>query len=233
MPDRPLPESIQDRISGFWSAAASTYDAHEGNVEAYGTPGYAAWVRAIGDALPPPPADVLDVGAGTGFASLIAAGLGHRVTGVELAEPMLAEARAKAARLGISADFRLGDAVAPPLSAESVDVVMSRHVYWTLREPATALANWWRLLRNGGRVVIIDEFVRWDSDSDDGESGIFAEYYDRATRERLPGWQSEGTGPVVEALRTAGFDTVGVTRVDAIRVGGKPPFVVVAHKARA
>lgn len=187
-------------------------------------------MRVICDALPSAPADVLDVGAGTGFASLIAAGLDHRVTGVELAEPMLREARAKALRLGIAADFRLGDAVAPPVEAESFDVVMSRHLYWTLRDPATALSNWWRLLRAGGRVVIIDEFVRWDAESNGDAPGMFEEYYDRATREQLPGWQSEGTDQVVEALREAGFDQVGVTRVDDIRVGGKPPFVVVASK---
>src|SRR5690606_2371648 len=98
-------DSIQERISGFWSAVAAGYEAHGGNVEPYGTPGYQEWVRVIGEALPPAPSDVLDVGCGTGFASLIAAGLGHRVTGVDLAAPMLAEARANAARLDLLATF--------------------------------------------------------------------------------------------------------------------------------
>jgi SAM-dependent methyltransferase len=69
---------------------------------------------------------------------------------------MLAQARAKAAASGLDARFDEGDAHDPPGEAASVDVVISRHVFWTLTDPPRALRDWLRLLRPGGRVVIID-----------------------------------------------------------------------------
>jgi len=50
--------------------------------------------------------DVLDVGCGTGFLSLLLAELGHRVTGIDVADAMLTMARRKAAALGLTVDFR-------------------------------------------------------------------------------------------------------------------------------
>ena len=58
-------------------------------------------------------ADVLDAGTGTGFVAMIAAALGHRVTAIDLAEPMLAIARAEAeglARARHVRDWRRGRA---------------------------------------------------------------------------------------------------------------------------
>jgi len=47
--------------------------------------------------LPEPPASVLDVGAGTGFLSLLLAGQGYDVTAVDLSPGMLGQLRGKAA----------------------------------------------------------------------------------------------------------------------------------------
>ncbi|MGH8932096.1 MAG: class I SAM-dependent methyltransferase [Egibacteraceae bacterium] len=58
-----------------------------------------AWADVCSGALPTPPADVLDVGTGTGQVALLLADLGHRVTGIDLAEGMLALARAKSASM--------------------------------------------------------------------------------------------------------------------------------------
>jgi hypothetical protein len=69
-------KSAQDRITGFWNTIAAGYEAHEGNVAAVGSDEYKAWVKALRDLLPPAPANVLDVGTGTGFVALMAAGLG-------------------------------------------------------------------------------------------------------------------------------------------------------------
>jgi protein-L-isoaspartate O-methyltransferase len=66
-----------------------------------------AWVPAIERLLPPPPADVLDIGTGTGFVAFIASSLGHRVTGLDLSAAMLAEARMEAGRRGLDVTFGL------------------------------------------------------------------------------------------------------------------------------
>ncbi len=200
---------------------AGGYEAHGGNVPAPGTEEYDAWVRLIGELLPPAPAEVLDVGTGTGFVATIAAGLGHRVTATDLADPMLAEARRSepAVRSVRSVRFFRGDAIAPAFAAASFDAVVSRHLFWTLRDPAAALAAWRRLVRPGGRVVVIDGF--WfapDSPSD----GLFSSYYDEATRGCLPGWRYFDTGPIADLFGAAGFAPVTVRSLATLYGFGAP-----------
>ena len=151
-------QNAQTNITKFWSTIASQYEAHGGNVAAKGSAEYDAWVAAIARLLPPAPADVLDIACGTGFVSMIAAGLGHRVTGIDLSEQMLAEARRAATEQHLDVRFEINDAVAPSFAPGSFDAITNRHFLWTLREPETAFRNWHTLLRPGGRVVSIDGF---------------------------------------------------------------------------
>lgn len=90
------------------------------------------------------------------------ADLGHDVTGIDISNGMLAVARAKAARAGLPIDFRTGDADAPPFADDQFDVVISRHVLWTLLEPERAIRQWLRVVSSGGRVLAIDGL--WHSD---------------------------------------------------------------------
>jgi SAM-dependent methyltransferase len=119
------------------------------------------WLDALRPLLPPPAADILDVGTGTGFLALLVAELGHRVTGIDLSEGMLADGRgiaAERARAGAAAYppiFKIGDAMNPLLEPASVDVVSNRNVIWTLLDPQEAFGKWFRLLRPGGRVLAV------------------------------------------------------------------------------
>lgn len=149
-------ESTQNRITGFWNTIAAGYEAHQGNVAALGSNEYKAWVEALRSLLPSTPADVLDVGTGTGFVALIAAELGHRVVGTDLSEAMLGEARREASRRGVQVRFEFGDAVTPEFPPGTFDAIVARHLLWTLREPAEAFQNWRGLLGPHGCVVAID-----------------------------------------------------------------------------
>src|SRR5699024_6087406 len=51
------------------------------------------------------------------------------------------------------------DASDPPFEPASVDVVLARHILWTLPHPSAALRRWAGLLRPGGRLVLIEG--RW------------------------------------------------------------------------
>lgn len=146
---------LQLQITHFWNARGGDYDAQprHGLLDEREK---AAWLEALRELLPPAPADVLDVGAGTGFMALLLAELGHRVTATDLAEGMLTTARAKAAGMANPPAFLVGDAQEPEFPGGSFDVVTNRHLLWTLLDPARAFANWHRLLRPGGRVVAID-----------------------------------------------------------------------------
>ena len=223
------PRDTQAHITAFWTTIAGGYEAHGGNVAEDGSPEHERWIDALASALPDPPADVLDVATGTGYLALTAATLGHRVTAVDLAPAMLDELAANAAARGVTIDARLGDAVAPELPPASFDVVASRHLLWTLREPASAMANWRRLLRPGGRLVAVDGF--WFTDWQDGASPpLFAEHYTAATRAALPFMHLDGPEPILEVVAAAGFVDVTAERRPDLSLAGGVPYLITAAR---
>jgi len=100
----------------------------------------------------------LDVGTGTGQFALYLAANGFEVTGIDLSEKMIAQARRNARREGQEIDFQVGDAEHLILADNSFDVVVSRNLLWTLPRPEQALKEWQRVLRPGGRLVLSDGY---------------------------------------------------------------------------
>ncbi|MCX5556496.1 bifunctional 2-polyprenyl-6-hydroxyphenol methylase/3-demethylubiquinol 3-O-methyltransferase UbiG [Streptomyces sp. NBC_00038] len=113
-----------------------------------------AWAARLRTWLPERPCDVLDLGCGTGSLSLLASGWGHHVTGVDFSPGMVDLARAKLA--GRDAVFLVGDAAVPPVGEQLFDVLLCRHVLWTLPDPGRVLRHWCGLLRPGGRLVLVE-----------------------------------------------------------------------------
>ncbi|MFD7912517.1 class I SAM-dependent methyltransferase [Streptomyces sp. NPDC059752] len=153
-------------ITAYWDAAAAAFDDepdHGLRQEHTRT----AWARLLGSWLPAGPADVLDVGCGTGSLSLLLAEAGHRVTGVDLAPRMVERAEAKLAAAGLAGRFLVGDAADPPTGQERYDVLLCRHLLWTLPDPEAALRAWVARLGPGGRLVLVEG--RW---REAGESGV-------------------------------------------------------------
>lgn len=104
---------------------------------------------------------VLDVGCGTGDLCLLAArqvGPGGRVTGVDIAEEMLAIARRKVARAGLSDRVALlaANGLDLPFPDGSFDVVTSGFVLRNVGDLRRALAEMARVLRPGGRAVVLE-----------------------------------------------------------------------------
>jgi SAM-dependent methyltransferase len=123
----------------------------------------AAWRDLLLDVLPAPPARVADLGCGTGTLSLLLAGEGYAVDGVDFSREMVLRARAKAAEHPAAADvgFVVAEASQPPLVPGSYDVVLSRHVLWALPDPADGLARWIDLLAPSGLLVLVEG--RWST----------------------------------------------------------------------
>ncbi|MBA8882060.1 ubiquinone/menaquinone biosynthesis C-methylase UbiE [Phyllobacterium myrsinacearum] len=73
---------------------------------------------------------------------------------------MLEHARAKATARQRNIIFRLGDAENTREPDSHYDVITNRHLVWTLVDPQAAFAEWHRILKPGGRVLIVDgDFV--------------------------------------------------------------------------
>jgi len=110
---------------------------------------------------------LLDLGTGTGRLLELLAPLYARAIGVDASADMLAVARANLDRAGLSqAQVRLGDIQHLPFARNSFDVVTIHQVLHYLDEPERAIAEAARVLRPGGRLLIVDfaphdlEFLR-------------------------------------------------------------------------
>lgn len=118
----------------------------------------AAWTKLLKDALPANQSAALDIGCGTGSLSIILAGLGCKVTGIDFAPEMIARAEAKAKAAQQSISFQVMDAAFPQLPTQQFDVVICRHLLWALPEPNQVLQRWVQLLKPGGRLLLIEGF---------------------------------------------------------------------------
>jgi ubiquinone/menaquinone biosynthesis C-methylase UbiE len=132
----------------------------------YTTPDVAGQRRAIRTALGLKPGeDVLDIGSGPGFLASemgAEAGPGGSVTGVDPSPSMLSIARGqRQAADSAPVTFSPGEATALPCAATSFDAVTATQVYEYVGDVPAALAEAWRVLRPGGRLLVLD--TDWDS----------------------------------------------------------------------
>jgi SAM-dependent methyltransferase len=149
-------DPVKQQVAAHWNRRAAHFDEDFGH--SIGSPAErAAWDRVLDLFLPRHgPLDTLDIGCGTGFLSFELAARGHRVIGVDFAPAMLALARQKAAERAAAIRFEEADAERLPFAAGSFDLAVSRHLLWTLPHPEAAIDEWLRVLRPGGRLVVVD-----------------------------------------------------------------------------
>lgn len=148
--DDPGPEPANEARAKSFGAVASAYDA--------GRPTFPAealtWILGSGRGL-----QVLDLGAGTGKLSAVAAELGHDVVAVDPSQEMLEVCRR---RSGI--DTMVGAAESIPLAHASVDaVIVGQAFHWF--DHARALPEIARVLRPNGVLGLLwnnaDTVVPW------------------------------------------------------------------------
>ncbi|MGW0095254.1 methyltransferase domain-containing protein [Streptomyces sp. NPDC003328] len=111
-----------------------------------------------------PGAFVVDVGCGAGRAVAELAERGAKAIGVDPDERMIAVARSR----WPASDYRIAEASELPLADASMDGLRADKVFHELAEPERALAEAYRVLAPGGRIVLIGQ--DWDTfiiDSDD------------------------------------------------------------------
>ncbi|WP_428836342.1 class I SAM-dependent methyltransferase [Streptomyces carpaticus] len=153
-------------IADYWDRAAALFD-EEPDHGLTAEPTRRAWADLMDRWAPGEPSAVLDVGCGTGSLSLLLAAAGHRVTGVDLSPEMIRRARAKLTAAGLPGTFLVGDAASPPLRDEKFDMVLARHLLWTLPDPEAALREWVARLRPGGTLLLVEGRWRQSGESAD------------------------------------------------------------------
>ena len=99
-----------------------------------------------------PAGDALDAACGTGRHTAELVRLGHRVMGVDASPEMLAVARARLP----GADLRAGELTRLPVADASVDTVVCALALVHVPDLGAALAEFRRVLRAGGHLVISD-----------------------------------------------------------------------------
>ncbi|MEO0918151.1 MAG: ubiquinone/menaquinone biosynthesis methyltransferase, partial [Pseudomonadota bacterium] len=151
-------DSKAERVQGVFTSVANRYDLMN-DLMSGGI--HRLWKDAMMDWLAPRPGQrLLDVAGGTGdiaFRFLKRAKTG-RATVLDLTEPMLIEGRkrADAAHLADSLDWVVGDAMNLPFENNTFDVYTISFGIRNVTRPQDALAEAYRVLKPGGRLMVLE-----------------------------------------------------------------------------
>ncbi len=100
---------------------------------------------------------ILEVAPGPGYLAVeLAKQDRYQVSGLDVSETFVEIARKNAEKAKVPVDFRLGNVAAMPFESGSFDLVVCRAAFKNFFEPVKAISEMWRVLRPGGRALIID-----------------------------------------------------------------------------
>ena len=116
---------------------------------------WAAWSRALGMLLPP--YDVADLGCGEGYLTIETARWARHVTAVDRSTGVLTRAKALAARKKCAnITWKKGELEQLPIDSQTMDVALFSQALHHADQPPKALEEAVRILRPGGRLLILD-----------------------------------------------------------------------------
>lgn len=158
-----------------------------------------------------PPLTIADLGAGEGTLSLMLAQRGERVISVDSSEKMVEYGAGLAERNGIgNLEYRLGDLEELPVGSGEVDLALFHQSLHHALHPQRAIEEAWRILRPGGRVVILD---------------LLKHGFEEARELYADMWLGFSKVELLDFLRNARFHSIEVTPVD--REPEPPHFEIV------
>ena len=146
-----------------------------------------------------PHVDVADLGSGEGLVSELLAARARKVIAVDNSEKIINFGAEKAKKNGLkNLEFRLGDLETPPISANSVDIVVLSQALHHAKEPARAIESAHKILRTGGQVLILD---------------LLEHTFEEARELYGDRWLGFKTGDLHRWLEAAGFRRIEISAV--------------------
>ncbi len=146
---------IKERVTSYWGKRSESFldqrrqELHDPITE--------RWLAEIHRYLPKRrPLNILDVGCGSGYFSILLSKEGHICTGVDLTPEMIRSAEILAEEEKENCVFHVMDAENLSFGDETFDVVISRNLTWTLPHPKQAYQEWLRVLKPGGLLLNFD-----------------------------------------------------------------------------
>lgn len=183
----------------------------------YLTPDVVAQRAKLLALLAPQPGErALDIGCGPGLTTeALARSVGStgQVLGIDIAQPMLAIAQQRCQVLP-QARFELADVTRLPCADASFDVALASQVYEYVEQVDDALRELARVLRPGGRALLVDT---------DWESAVWASHDDARMRRVIETWNEHIPHPQLprtlkRRMLQAGFDSVRVEVVPLVNI---------------
>jgi ArsR family transcriptional regulator len=158
--ETPAVKADEARLQEVLRLRRENFDAHAGPDTRDGrqlVPGrsWAAWARALGHLLPK--LDVVDIGCGEGYLTVEVARWAAHVVAVDRSPAVLARAKALAGRRrATNIVFKRGEIERLPIDDASADLALMSQALHHAPDPAAALREAVRILRPGGRVLVLD-----------------------------------------------------------------------------
>ena len=100
---------------------------------------------------------ILEIAPGPGYLAIELAKLGtYTIVGLDISASFVRIATQNARTAGVNIEFRRGDAAAMPFDAASFDFIICRAAFKNFTEPLKALHEMHRVLKVGGKALIVD-----------------------------------------------------------------------------
>lgn len=180
---------LSSAIGKYWNNRADTYS--NGVVSEFFTREWDSWEEILTHALAPLTCNsnpsfyvdrahehlnsseqslkILDLGCGPGFFEVMLSRMGHHVTAVDTSDSMLQKAGYNVQNYGVASNvsFMQGDVSQLPFEDASFDAIVLRNVTWLMRSPRDSYAEWKRVLKPSGRLLVFDaNWYRYLADED-------------------------------------------------------------------